>query len=122
MSVVREVTEMLNSSGIKHLKYAYPFSIPNSSLINMKPDEVLLSVSEVRSAPTEYGSDIHTELDQDIQVKICYPHTHKVDTDAFEQSIVSFFYTQNFRFEPSMGHYIDPHGNVEVDLNFRRRK
>ncbi|RVU71782.1 MULTISPECIES: DUF806 family protein [Lactobacillus] len=122
MSVVFEVAQLLNASGIKYLKRAYPFSIPNSSLIKIKPDEVLLSVSEIRTSPITYGSDRNTEFDQEIQIKICYPTTNQVNMDTFENSIVSFLYKKQFNLLQNMGHYIDPAHHVEVDFNFRRRK
>lgn len=120
MTAVYELSAELNQTGIKDLGQAYPFRIPPSSLVQYK-NKALIAVSEVLENPTEHGSNIYNEMLVQIQVKICYPIGSEVNTDAFEQSIASFFIQKNWLRQANNGHYIDESGHAEIDLFFKRR-
>lgn len=121
MTMVYEVADALNKSNIDNLGHAYPYMIPASSLVKQKNSKAILAVSEVQESPTEHGSNAYTMMDQQVQIKICYPIGNQVNMDTFEKSIVSFFMQKNWLRQPDNGHYIDPSGHVEVDLFFKRR-
>lgn len=120
MTVVYEVSQDLNKAGIKGLGKAYPFRIPASSLVQFK-DKALIAISEVLENPTEHGSNTYSEMSVQIQVKICYPIGNKVNMDAFEKLIASFFMQKNWLRQANSGHYIDESGHAEIDLFFKRR-
>lgn len=121
MTMVYEVADALNNSNIDNLAHAYPYLIPASSLVKQKNSKAILAVSEVQESPAEHGSNEYTAMDQQVQIKICYPIGKQVDMDTFEKSIVSFFMQKKWLRQPNNGHYIDPSGHVEVDLFFKRR-
>lgn len=120
MTVVSELSEGLNQAGIKDLGRAYPFTIPPSSLVQYK-NKALIAVLEVMVNPTEHGSNTYNEMSVQIQIKICYPIGDKLNVDAFEKSIASFFMQKNWLRQASSGHYIDDSGHAEIDLFFKRR-
>lgn len=120
MTIASEISDDLNQAGIQNLGQAFPFRIPPSSLVKYQ-DKALIAISEVLENPTEHGSNIYNETLVQIQVKICYPIGDIVNTDAFEQSIVSFFIKNNWLRQANNGHYIDESGHAEIDLFFKRR-
>ena len=120
MTAIYEVSTELNQAGIKELGRAYPFRIPPSSLVKDQ-DKVLIAISEVLENPTEHGSNTYSEMLTQIQVKICYPIGNKVNMDAFEKLIASFFMQENWLRQANSGHYIDESGHAEIDLFFKRR-
>lgn len=120
MTVAYEISDNLNQAGIKNLGQAFPFRIPPSALVKYQ-DKALIAISEVWENPTEHGSNIYNEMSVQIQVKICYPIGDKVNTEAFEQSIASFFMQKNWLRQANNGHGIDESGHAEIDLFFKRR-
>lgn len=120
MTLVYEVSDALNSAGIKNLGHAYPYTIPPSSFARFN-GQALIAISEVMEIPTEHGSNQYNELISQIQVKIGYPIGNQVNMDTFEQSIVSFFIDKNWLRLPNNGHYLDESGHAQMDLFFRRR-
>lgn len=120
MTIAFEISDDLNKADIKNLGQAFPFRIPPSSLVKYQ-DKALIAISEVLENPTEHGSNIYNEMSVQIQVKICYPIGDQVNTDAFEQSIVSFLMQRNWLRQANNGHYIDDSGHIEIDLFFKRR-
>lgn len=119
MTVAKKVVDELNQAGIANLGRAYPYNIPASSLVNA--DKALLAISEVMQLPTEHGSNTYNQVEERIQVKICYPKSKPIDADDFEKSIASFFIQRNWLRQPDNGHYIDDQDRVEIDLFFKRR-
>lgn len=119
MTVAKQVVDELNSAGIDGLGKAYSFLIPASSLTS--ETKALIAVSEVMQLPTEHGSNTYNQLEQRIQIKICYPKNSQIDADAFEKSIASFFMQGNWLRQPDNGHYIDEQSRIEIDLFFKRR-
>ena len=119
MTVAKQVVDELNSAGIDGLGKAYSFLIPASSLTS--ETKALIAVSEIMQLPTEHGSNTYNQLEQRIQIKICYPKNSQIDADAFEKSIASFFMQRNWLRQPDNGHYLDEQGRIEIDLFFTRR-
>lgn len=119
MTVAKKVVDELNSAGIDGLGKAYSFLIPASSLNS--ETKALIAVSEVMQLPAEHGSNTYNQLEQRIQVKICYPKNSQIDADDFEKSIASFFTQKDWLRQPDNGHYIDEQGRIEIDLFFKRR-
>ncbi|QHJ85637.1 MAG: hypothetical protein [Caudoviricetes sp.] len=119
MTVAKQVVDALNSANIEGLGKAYSFLIPASSLNS--ETKALIAVSEIMQLPTEYGSNTYNQMDQRIQVKICYPKNGQINADEFENSISSFFMRKNWLRQSDIGHYIDEQGRIEIDLFFNRR-
>lgn len=119
MTVAKQVVDALNSANIEGLGKAYSFLIPASSLTS--ETKTLIAVSEIMQLPTEYGSNTYNQMDQRIQVKICYPKSGQINADDFENSISSFFMRKNWLRQSDSGHYIDEQGRIEIDLFFNRR-
>lgn len=117
MTVAKRVADSLNSAGIDGLGKAYSYLIPASSLNS--ETKALIAVSEVTQLPTEYGSNTYTEIEKEIQIKICYPANCQIDADDFEKSIASFLMQKNWRRQPDNGHYLDDQGRLETDLFFK---
>lgn len=120
MTVAKQVADELNSAGIDGLGKAYSFLIPASSLNS--ETKALIAVSEVMQLPTEHGSNDYTQLEQRMQVKICYPRNSQIDAEDFEKSIASFLVQKNWLRQPDNGHYLDEQSRIEIDLFFIRRK
>lgn len=119
MTIAKQVVDALNSAGIDGLGKAYSFLIPASSLTS--ETKALIAVSEVMQMPTEHGSNTYNQIDQRIQIKICYPKSDQINADDFENSISSFFMRKNWLRQTDSGHYIDEQGRIEIDLFFKRR-
>lgn len=119
MTVAKQVVDALNSAGIDGLGKAYSFLIPASSLTSEA--KALIAVSEVMQMPAEHGSNTYNQIDQRIQIKICYPKSGQINADDFENSISSFFMRENWLRQTDSGHYIDEQGRVEIDLFYKRR-
>ncbi|MDH5099752.1 DUF806 family protein [Lactobacillus kefiranofaciens] len=121
MTVAKEVTDELNHAGIKHLLKAYSFQ----RLKNPDLNNAVITVYEVSNSPTEHGSNLYNELISQIQIKILYNSPTELDSDTFEQSIVSFFMQRNWLRLSDTGHYIDTSDTkpmLAIDMFFRRRK
>lgn len=119
MTVAKQVVDELNLAGIDGLGKAYSFLIPASSLNS--ETKALIAVSEVMQLPAEHGSNTYNQLEQRIQVKICYPKNSQIDADDFEKSIASFFTQKDWLRQPDNGHYLDEQSRIEIDLFFTRR-
>ena len=117
MTVAKRVVDALNSAGIDGLGRAYSYLIPASSLNS--ETKALIAISEVTQLPTEYGSNTYSQIEKNIQVKICYPNNSQVDADEFEKIIASFLVQKRWRRQPDNGHYLDEQGRLETDLYFK---
>lgn len=117
MTLAGDIANELNNAGIPDLGRAYAFYIPASSLVGKKP---LIAVSEVIEIPTEHGSNTYNQLNQQIQIKICYP-SNTVNVDVFEKLITSFFIRQKWQRNSDSGHYVDDQNRIEIDLFFTGR-
>ena len=117
MTVAKRVVDALNSAGIGGLGKAYSYYIPASSLNS--ETKALIAVSEVTQLPTEYGSNTYTEIEKEIQIKICYPANCQIDADDLEKSVASILMQKKWRRQPDSGHYLDDQGRLEIDLYFK---
>lgn len=117
MTVAKRVVDALNSAGIDGLGKAYSYLIPASSLNS--ETKALIAVSEVTQLPVEYGSNTYSQIEKNIQVKICYPNNSQIDADELEKSVASILMQKNWRRQPDNGHYLDEQGRLETDLYFK---
>lgn len=122
MTLAGEVANALDGSKIDHLGSVGTFIGPID-----KPDQdhASITVFEVTTVPTEFGSNLYNEKIEEVQLKILYAYKPKFDVDAFEDLIASFFMQNNWQRLPNNGHYPDQIQTMPVmaiDMFFRRRK
>lgn len=123
MTLAGEVADALDASKIEHLGSVDTFIGP----IADKPDKghATVTVFEVNTVPTEFGSNFYNQKSEEVQLKILYAYKPSFDVDAFEESIASFFMQNGWQRLSNNGHYPDQVEDMPVmaiDMFFRRRK
>lgn len=129
MSIVGDVLQVIKKNSVELKKlglnraYSYLFEASDKTP-NGKAD---LMVIDVNSMPETYGSNDFTHNIEQVQIKIFYGYSDlnhpAVNMDAFEDSIASFLFAQNWHLLPSSARYRDPKkGQITKDLFFKRRK